>query len=464
MKLESRPSTLSKTILEVADDLRTGRTTSRALTEEAFARIDDPAGEGARTFIQLFRERALVEAEASDRLRAAGIVASPIAGIPISVKDLFDVAGSPTRAGSLLLADGPPAAADAPAIARLRRAGAIIVGKTNMTEFAYSGLGLNPHYGTPRSTYDRATGRVPGGSSSGAAISVADGMVVAAIGSDTGGSVRVPAAFNGITGFKSTTDRIPRAGAFPLSTTLDSIGPLGRSVVCCGLLDAIMAGESCEPLPMLPLDGLQFLVPTNGMLDDLDSEVETAFARALDLLGRAGARITRGSVAAFDRVGDLLASGGIAGIEALAFHESRLASARNRIDHRVAARLDGARNLTAADYIRLLELRRQTIGTFSREIAPFAALLMPTAPCLPPIIADLTDDNAYVRTNIRVLRNTIRINQVDGCALSVPIPASNGIPVGLMIAGGPHADQRILQVGVAIEAVFDAATMGGALT
>ena len=230
---------MNPTILELAADLATGRTTSRKLTEEALARIDDPAGEGQRAFIKVYRQQALAAADASDLQRKAGLVASPLAGLPVSIKNLCNVAGETTLAGSKALDDAPPANADAPVVARLRAAGAVIVGSTNMSEFAFSGVGFNPHYGTPGNPADRK--RVPGGSSSGAAVSVADGMAVAALGTDTGGSVRIPAAVCGIVGFKPTARRVPIDGVVPLSTSLDSIGPLANSVECCAIVDAVFA-------------------------------------------------------------------------------------------------------------------------------------------------------------------------------------------------------------------------------
>ena len=277
------------TVLSLAEDLAAGRTTSRALIEAALTRIADTAGEGARTFIKVYSDTARAAADAQDRLRAAGYVASPLAGLPVSIKDLFDVAGERTLAGSKALDDMPPAQFDAPVVARLRAAGAILIGRTNMTEFAFSGVGINPHYGTPGNPHDRSC--IPGGSSSGAAVSVADGGAIVAIGTDTGGSVRIPAALCGIVGLKPTQTRISRAGATPLSTTLDSIGPLANSVACCAIADAVMAGE--EPVAPLPVrvEGLRLGVPQSFVLDDLAAEVATAFAEACTTLSRAGARI-----------------------------------------------------------------------------------------------------------------------------------------------------------------------------
>jgi len=251
--------TTKPTVLELAADLAAGRTSSRELVEAALTRIADPTGEGARTFVKVYADSARAAADAQDALRRAGYVASPLAGLPVSIKDLFDVAGEVTLAGSKALDDRPPAAGDCPVVARLRAAGAVLVGRTNMTEFAFSGVGINPHYGTPGNPHDRSL--VPGGSSSGAAVSVGDGQAVVAIGSDTGGSVRIPAALCGLTGFKPTQYRVSRDGVAPLSTTLDSIGPLANSIACCAIADAVMAGEPPEPPAAAPVAGMRLAVP-----------------------------------------------------------------------------------------------------------------------------------------------------------------------------------------------------------
>src|SRR6201993_4613189 len=279
----------NRSVLDIAADLASGRTSSRELIEAALAQIADPAGEGARTFVKVYGDSARAAADAQDRLRKAGYVASPLAGLPVSLKDLFDVAGEPPFAGSKALDDTPPAARDAPVVSRLRAAGAVLIGRTNMTEFAFSGVGINPHYGTPGNPYDRRL--IPGGSSSGAAVSVSDGGAVVAIGTDTGGSVRIPAALCGIVGFKPTQKRIPRDGVIPLSTTLDSIGPLANSVACCAVADAIMAGEAPIVPPAISVDALRLGVPQTYVLDGLEAQVATAFANACTMLSRAGARI-----------------------------------------------------------------------------------------------------------------------------------------------------------------------------
>src|SRR5436853_4800808 len=266
------------TVLGLAADLAAGRTTSRELVEQALARIADPAGEGGRTFVKVYADSARKAADAQDQLRAAGYVASPLAGLPISIKDLFDVAGEVTLAGSKALDDRPPATRDAPVVARLRTAGAVLIGRTNMTEFAFSGVGINPHYGTPGNPHDRRL--IPGGSSSGAAVSVGDGQAVVAIGTDTGGSVRIPAAFCGIAGFKPTQYRISRDGAVPLSTTLDSIGPLANSIACCAIADAIMAGEPPVAPAPVSTEAVRLGVPQSHLLDGLAAEVANALAAA----------------------------------------------------------------------------------------------------------------------------------------------------------------------------------------
>src|SRR6201996_1003938 len=291
------------TLATLAEDLAQGRTSARKLVDECIARIADPSGEGIRTFIHVDREAAIEAAEAMDRLRAAKAAPSPYAGIPVSIKDLFDIRGQVTRAGSRALEDSAPAAADATAVARLRRAGFIVIGRTNMTEFAYSGIGINPHYGTPKSAWQRSVGHVPGGSSSGAAVSIADGMAYGALGTDTGGSCRIPAAFNGIVGFKPTQRRVPLDGGVPLSSTLDSFGPLANSVACCATLDAVLADESFAPIRPRPIKGLRLAVPTTVALDGLDDAVAKTFERTLETLSRHGASVERIEVPEFLDVG-----------------------------------------------------------------------------------------------------------------------------------------------------------------
>src|SRR5580658_7346290 len=280
-----------RTLHQIAARLEAAES-SRALIERCLDRIKDPAGEGPRTFLKVYGETARATADAYDALRRQGATPSMFAGIPVSIKDLFDVAGDVTTSGSVALRHAPPASRDALAVARLRSAGFIPIGRTNMTEFAFSGLGLNPHYGTPLNPFDRQPGRVPGGSSSGAAISITEQMAYGALGTDTGGSCRIPAAFCGIVGFKPTAERVPRTGCYPLSSTLDSIGPLARSVACCATLDAVLADEPLRTLAPIPVTGVRLAVPQSYVLEDIDAVVAAAFERALQAIARAGAHVS----------------------------------------------------------------------------------------------------------------------------------------------------------------------------
>jgi aspartyl-tRNA(Asn)/glutamyl-tRNA(Gln) amidotransferase subunit A len=439
------------TVAQLGADLAAGRTTSRALVEEAFSRIVDQAGEGSRAFIKLYADSARSEAEFADRQRKSGVRRSPVDGLPIAVKDLFDVAGDVTRAGSKIFEKNPPAPVDAPAVARLRAAGAILLGRNNMVEFAFGGVGLNPHYGTPKNPYDRATGRVPGGSTSGGAVAQADGMCVMALGSDTRGSIRQPAALCGVTGFKPTTRRVPREGAFPLSTTLDSIGPLANSVACCAYYDAILAGEKPDPLPELPAKGLRIMLPRSSALDDLDAHVTRTFVSTLSRLGRAGAVLTEVKVPAFDRQAEYFKNGGFAGAEAYHIHKPNLSRAAE-LDPRVAKRVMMGWEMSAEDYLTLLELRAAYIREIDALAAPYDAIIMPTTPCIAPTIAETqASDEDYFRWNARIMRNTGLINFLDGCAATLPCHAKGTPPVGLMVCGTAMSDRRTLAVAAAIE-------------
>lgn len=443
------------TLHELAHALAQKGTTSRQLVEEALERIGDASGEGARAFIRVDRESAREAADFSDRSRARGVVPSPLAGVPVSVKDLFDIAGEVTLAGSRVRADAGPAAEDAAAVRRLREAGAVIIGRSNMTEFAFSGLGINPHYGTPRSPWDRRTGRIPGGSSSGAAVSVADGMCAVGLGSDTGGSVRIPAAFCGLVGFKPTVGRIPTGGAFALSTTLDSVGPISRSVACCALVDAVLAGERALPLPALPVKGLRLGVVQQLVLERLDGKVAATYERALSKLSAAGARLVDVEFAELNEIPGINARGTIPNAEAYALHRELLLRRRAEYDRRIADRILEGANILAADYVEIVWRRADLVARAKAAMDPFEALLWPTVAVEPPAIAPLeADDEIYRRTNAAVLRNTAVVNFLGGCALSVPCHREGEAPVGLMLVGAALADRRILQAGLAIEPVL----------
>jgi aspartyl-tRNA(Asn)/glutamyl-tRNA(Gln) amidotransferase subunit A len=439
----------------LADDLDRDRSSARKLVDQCLTRIADTSGEGARTFIHVDAEAAIEAAEAMDRLRKAKAAPSRYAGIPVSIKDLFDIRGQVTRAGSRALEDSPPAEADAPVVARLRRAGFIVIGRTNMTEFAFSGIGINPHFGTPKGAWQRGVGHVPGGSSSGAAVSVVDGMAHGALGTDTGGSCRIPAAFNGIVGFKPTQRRVPLDGGVPLSFSLDSFGPIARTVGCCAVLDAVLADEPIIPLRPRPIRGMRLAVPTTVVLDDLEDAVARTFERALETLSRQGALIERIVVPEFLDVGQMNAKGGFAAAESYAWHRYLIASKGDIYDPRVASRIMRGESQSAADYVDLLGARRSLIERIAARFAPYDAMIFPTTANTPPRIADLVaDDKAFTSANALALRNCTLINVIDGCAISLPAHREGEVPVGLMLAAMGGADRRILELAAAIEGVI----------
>jgi aspartyl-tRNA(Asn)/glutamyl-tRNA(Gln) amidotransferase subunit A len=430
------------TIQQLAADLAAGRTTSRKLTEEALARIEDAKGEGKRAFIKVWRTQALAAAEASDALRKAGITASLLAGIPVSIKNLCNVAGETTLAGSKALGDAPPAESDAPVVARLRAAGAVIVGSTNMSEFAFSGVGFNPHYGTPGNPADRT--RVPGGSSSGAAVSVADRMAVAALGTDTGGSVRIPAAVCGIVGFKPTARRVPIDGVVPLSTSLDSIGPLANSVECCAIVDAVFAAEPIAVPEPMPLTGLRLAVPKHYVMDDLDPVVAKAFERALKALAGKGVRIEHIDVPQLDELPAINAKGGFAAAEAYAWHKELIARRGRDYDPLVAPRIRRGAEMTAADYIELLIKRADLQKRVAAVTSNYDAIVMPTCALTAPTLDEVSTPEGFTKKNMLLLRNTSVGNFLDHCGISLPCHASGELPVGFMLMGEAMADKRVL--------------------
>jgi aspartyl-tRNA(Asn)/glutamyl-tRNA(Gln) amidotransferase subunit A len=441
------------TLQALAGDLAAGRTTSRALIEAALQRIGDPAGEGKRAFVRVYGDTARAAADAQDKLRAAGYVASPLAGLPVSIKDLFDVAGERTLAGSKALDDAPPAKADAPIVARLKAAGAVLMGRTNMTEFAFSGVGINPHYGTPGNPYDRK--RIPGGSSSGAPISVADGMAAVAIGTDTGGSVRIPAAFCGLVGLKPTQFRVPREGATPLSTTLDSVGPIGVSVACCALTDAVMACRAPTVPAAVPVNALRLGVPQTYVLDDLEPAVAHAFERAISALSSAGARIVELPMKMLAEYPTINAKGGFSPCEAFAWHEEHLKRRGADYDPRVRVRIERGRDMTAVDYVRLLGQRADVIARAEHEMAGVDALVLPTLALVAPPIAAFAKDEDFWRLNAKILRNPAWVNFLDLCALTLPIEPMGEAPVGLSLVGHNGDDRHVLAMGLGIEAVME---------
>jgi aspartyl-tRNA(Asn)/glutamyl-tRNA(Gln) amidotransferase subunit A len=429
-------------IAAAAASLLSRATTSRELVSTALARASDPSGEGGRVFTQLYSATALREAEAWDAQYGAG---GGLAGVPISIKDLFDVAGQVTTAGSRVLADAPVATVDADVVIGLRRAGAIVVGKTNMTEFAYSGVGLNPHYGTPRNPFDRARARIPGGSSSGAAVSVADGMCVAAVGTDTGGSVRIPAALCGLVGFKPTADRISRRGVYPLSRTLDSVGSIARTVECCALLDQVMAGLGTG-FPAVPAEGMRLLVARTLVWDDVDTHVAAGIEAALSRLSCAGIQLTDVALAELGEIPQVNANGGFAAAEAFALHRKLLDRAKAGFDPRVAARIEPGRSISAADYLDLIDARARIRRSVLDSVGEDAIWIMPTVPRIAPEISALDQDESYFKINRLMLRNPSVVNFLDGCAITLPCHTAGSAPVGLSLVANTHQDRRLLAV------------------
>ena len=439
---------------ELSRQLANGTLRARTLIDEALDRITDPDGEGARAFISVAAESARTRADAVDHLRASGQPLPPFAGIPVAIKDLFDVAGEVTRAGSRILADQPPALRDAPVIARLRAAGFIFIGRNTMTEFAYSGLGANPHYGTPSSPFERALGRVPGGSTSGGAVAVADGMAAACLGTDTGGSCRIPAAFCGIVGYKPTAHRVPRDGAIPLSYSLDSIGPIANDVSSCATLDAILRGVTPRaPQSAAPSD-IRLLLPGSLVLNDMDEHVARSFERGIDALARAGVTIVRQPLDELLRIPELSANGGISAAEAYAWHRPLIDRGYEQYDPRVASRILRGRDLSDLNIRELHDARAEVTAAVARRTETVDALVLPTTPIIAPPIAALQQDADYVRLNGLALRNPSIANFLDRCAISLPVHRHGDAPVGLMLIGRREDDERLFAIAQAIESVL----------
>jgi aspartyl-tRNA(Asn)/glutamyl-tRNA(Gln) amidotransferase subunit A len=390
----------------------------------------------------------------SPSIRTNGHAPGPLAGLPVSVKDLFDVAGQTSAAGSTVLANAAPAQADCPAVARLRAAGAALVGRSNMVEFAFSGVGINPHYGTPVNPADLRTARIPGGSSSGAAVSVATGAALVGLGSDTGGSLRIPAALCGIVGFKGTARLVPKLGAVPLSTTLDTVGALTRSV-----RDAVTVHEVLTTRPVRlagkPLSACRLAVAQTQMLDGMDPTVTQAFERSLQLLRQAGAQIKEIALSEISDLAAINASGGLSAAESYAWHRTLIARNQADYDPRVAQRILRGALMSAADYIDLLAARQQWIVRMEARLNGFDAVLSPTVPIVAPSIASvLTDDAEFFRVNGLLLRNTAVVNMLDGCAISLPCHTPEQLPAGLMVWHAALHDDAVLDLALQIESAL----------
>jgi aspartyl-tRNA(Asn)/glutamyl-tRNA(Gln) amidotransferase subunit A len=419
---------------------------SRDRLEAALARIADPAGEGARAILTLYTAQARAAADAADaRSKPIG----PLDGAILTIKDLFDVAGEPTRAGSLVLADAPPATADAPVVARLRAAGAVIIGKTNMTEFALSGVGANPHYGTPGNPRDRAC--IPGGSTSGGGVAVADGMCEIAIGTDTGGSTRIPAALCGVAGFKPSQARVPTAGAFALAHSLDSVGPLAASVAACADADAVLAGIAPAPLPVADLRGIKLGLAQGLPLSDLDATVSKSFAAVLASLTRAGVGLSDQSLPELDTMAAINTPISLVVAEAHALHRERLARVGDRYDPMVRTRMLAGANVKPERLAAMQAERRAAIAAMQDRLAGLDALILPTTPIIAPLLGDVVTVDGFTRNNSLLLRNTAIANFFDLCAISLPLPVTDGHNSGLMLIARNGADRHLLAIAATIE-------------
>ena len=427
-------------------------TSARDRLEQILSRLNDRRRE-EKAFVRLYAENARAEADAADRRRRDGTSLGPLDGKIVSIKDLFDVAGEPTLAGSIIRRNAVPAAKDALAVQRLRAAGAVIIGKTHMTEFAFTAVGLNPHYPVPGNATNESL--IPGGSSSGAGVSAAEGTCDIAIGSDTGGSIRIPAALNGIVGFKPTASRIPLQGAFPLSPVLDSLGPLARTVADCATADAVMAGEQPKSLVARPVAGLRIGIPRGRLFEELSPEIADAFSASLDRLAKAGAEIADFTLEdLMEKLGEATRIGSIAGLEASRIHAGWLNDAAAPVDDRV--KLPLRRRLTVPDaaIAALLETRRGLAAAMDERLSPYDLIALPTTPIAAVPIASVEADRAeYNRVEDLLLRNCQIANQFDLSAITLPMPDLLR-PAGMMLVGRNGTDAAVLAAALSVEALL----------
>ena len=436
-------------LIAIRDQLVDGRASAAEDIERSLAAAASPAC--ARAFVSLDPVGARAAAT------AAASRATPLAGLAVSVKDLFGVEGEVTAAGSAVLREAEPARSDCPAVARLRAAGAAIVGRTNMSEFAFSGVGVNPHHGTPANPADPLTPRIPGGSSSGAAVSVAAGAAYIGLGSDTGGSIRIPAALCGIVGFKNTQRLVPLDGALPLSSTLDTVCAMTRSVRDAVLAHEVLAARKAA-LAGKPIAQARLAVARTQLLDGMDAQVAQAFESALRALRDAGARVEEIALDEIRDLGTIQARGGFAAAESFTWHRQLLQAKGDRYDPRVRHRIELGAAMKAWEYIELVQARAEWIARVGKALHGFDAVLSPTVPIVAPPIADVAPgaerDEAFFRTNALLLRNTSVVNMLDGCALSLPCHRAGSLPVGLMLWHGAMRDDAILDLGLAVEAAL----------
>ncbi|WP_085031437.1 amidase [Ensifer aridi] len=445
-----------KTLASLAVLVQSGQLDPVALAEDTLTRIESHSDQAI--FVGLTRERATREAEAASARIKAGRSLGLLDGLPVAWKDLFDLAGGVTTAGSIVLKDNPPAAADAAVVAALSSAGMVSVGRTNMNEFAFSGLGINPHYGTPRNPASADIHRIPGGSSSGSAAAVAAGLLPLAIGTDTGGSVRIPAAMTGIVGYKATRGRYSMKGVFPLAGSLDSLGPLCHTVQDAVWADAAMHGLTAPVIRRADLADLSMVVPETIVFDEAEAEVVTAFEAAISRLEAAGVKVRRQAFPSFSEIFDLMARhGALVTAEAYALHRERLAGLEaGRMDHRVVARTRLGEKITVSDYIALLAARDRLIHETLESLKAGELIAHPTVPHVaPPVDPLLADDDLFFKANAKALRNTLIGNFLDFCGVSIPCgTGAAGMPVGFLLSAPHHQDDRLLSAALAAEAII----------
>jgi len=440
-----------KNVTDLSRKLRAAKLTSTALVDEAFERLDATGGEAGKIFLKTYRDEARTMSEWLDDGCSRGVALPRLAGIPVSIKDLFDVKGEVTRAGSQVLDANAPAAEDAEIVRRLRRAGMVVVGKTNMTEFAYSGLGVNAHFGTPINPHDTETDRVPGGSSSGAAVAVARGIVPASIGTDTGGSCRIPAAFCGIVGFKPTSNRVPRQGSVPLSHTLDCVGPFATDVSSVAVMDSILSGGDGDDVESFPEGGIRLGVLEGYVTEEMDEGVSRAWQAVLTRLSQRGVRLTPVSIPQLGELPRINAKGGYVGADAYAWHRKYLETRGEFYDPWVRARFEAGQSQSVDEYIRLADERARLRAVVAEKHALFDALILPTVQIVPPKLVDLEDPEVSRPTNLLCLRNAAVGNFLDLPAISVPCHEAETLPVGAMLFGMTGEDRRLLSVARGLE-------------
>lgn len=444
-----------KNIAQLSVLIQSGHLDPRALAEEtldAIGKDDDRA-----IFVGLTAARAMVEAEAASQRIREGRSCGVLDGIPVAWKDLFDLEGMATTAGSTVLAESTTASRDADVVTALKQAGMVSIGRTNMSEFAFSGLGINPHYGTPRNPASQDGHRLPGGSSSGAGVAVAAGLAPVAIGTDTGGSVRIPAAFNGVVGYKASRGRYSMRGVYPLAKSLDSLGPLTRTVQDAMWVDAAMRGKATADVARAPLSGLSLVVPETVFFDGIEEGVAAAFEQAVERLARAGASVRRQAFPIFAELFDLIRQkGALVTAEAFALHKARLEGADAAgMDPRVVVRTKLGENISMPDYIAIIEARERMTAAFPGMVGRHELLVSPTLPHVAAKVAPLIDDDeAFFAMNAKTLRNTQIGNFFDLCGVSIPCGTGEaGMPVGLLLSGLHGTDDHLLGVAMGAEEI-----------